>query len=99
MLIQRDHSEHMLRDRLRLFEGVPNRLAVGVEIGVDAGSELLLELVVAVALQELVDLLDLVIAEAFHTLDIADQSDQIHFFWIDLLQKKGAVGLADDIQH
>ncbi len=98
LLAQRDHGEHVLWDALRLLEGVPDGLRVGVVEAVDAGREFLLELLVAPAQQGLVDFFDFVVAEAVNASDIADHGEQVQLFRIELLQKKGAVGLADDLQ-
>lgn len=98
LLVQRDHGEHILRNALRLLEGVADGLRVGIIEAVDAGREFLLELLIAPAQQGLIDLFDLVVAEAVDAPHIADHGEQVQLFRIELLQKKGAVGLADDLQ-
>ena len=98
LLVQRDLGEHILRDALRLLEGVADRLCVGVVEAVDAGREFLLELLIAPAQQGLIDLLDFVVAEAVNASHIANHGEQVQLFRVELFQKKGAVGLADDLQ-
>ena len=98
LLVQRNDREHILRNALRFLEGVADGLRVGVVEAVDAGCEFLLELLIAPAQQGLVDLFDLVVTEAVDAPHVANHGEQVQLFRIDLLQKKGAVGLTDDLQ-
>ncbi len=98
LLVQWDHGEHVLRNTLRLFEGVADGLCVGVVEAVNAGCEFFLEFLVAPAQQSLVHLFDFVVTEAVDAPYIADHGKQVQLFRIELLQKKCAVGLADDLQ-